>query len=89
VLIAQRRWDTIAAAATTVLGLAGAATAAFGADIWTAFRANMPLAGAVLEQGLVDAYKLQSTYAAVRVLGGTHGMAGVAQGIVTLAVLAV
>lgn len=87
VLVLQRRWVTIAAAAATVVGLAGAATALFGADIWKAFVANMPLAGAVLERELVDAYKLQSTYAAVRVIGGTHGLAMACQGVVTLAVL--
>jgi len=42
---------------------------------------------AVLEQGLVDAYKMQSTYAAVRVIGGTHAAACIIQGLVSVSAL--
>lgn len=88
-LLAARRWKTFAAASVTVLALAAIATLAFGADTWSAFLANTPLAAAVLERGLVDAYKLQSTYAAVRVLGGSNAMASAAQGLITVGVIAV
>lgn len=70
-LVAARRSNTFAAASATVFALAAIATLAFGADIWCAFLANTSLATAVLERGLVEACKLQSTYAAVRVLGGS------------------
>jgi len=87
VLLAERRWPTIFAAAITVARLAAAATAIFGLHIWQAFLADTSLAASVLKDGLVEPYKMQSAYAAVRVLGGSHAVASLTQGAVTLSVL--
>jgi alpha-1,2-mannosyltransferase len=87
VLLAERRWSTIFAAAATVATLAAAATATFGVHIWQAFLADTSLAASVLKDGLVEPYKMQSAYAAVRVLGGSHAIAGVTQGVVSFCIL--
>jgi hypothetical protein len=87
VLIAERRWTTLFSAAATVMTLTVAATIAFGFDVWKAFASDFPLAASVLKDGLVEPYKMQSAYAAIRVLGGTHMVASLVQGAVTLGVL--
>ena len=88
-LIAARCWTTIASATATALTLALAATLVFGVDIWHSFLANAPWAAAALEHGLVGPHKMQSTYAAVRVLGGGSVSAWILQAIVTFLVLGV
>ena len=87
-LMAAGRWKTIAAAAATVLVLAGLSVAVFGPDTWRAFLAISPLARAVLDQGLVAYPKLQSAFAAVRLLHGGLGLAYGIQIAVTLAACA-
>ena len=87
-LIAAGRWKTIAAAAATVLVLAGLSAAVFGLDAWRGFLAVSPLARAALEQHLVGDAKMQGTFAAVRLLHGGLGLAYAMQIIVTLAVCA-
>lgn len=85
-LLATGRWRAFAAAAATVLGLAGAATLAFGPQIWPAFIGNMAFTRhEVLEQGGTGFHKIQSVFAAVRLWGGPIGLAYVAQAAVTLA----
>jgi hypothetical protein len=68
-LMASARWKTVAAAAAAVLVFAAAALAAFGLPTWRAFLAVSPLARATLEQGLVGFDKMQSVFAAARLLG--------------------
>ncbi len=77
---AQRR--TIAAAALTVLGLSAASLALFGSALWSDFLASLPFARAMLELELVPYYKLQSVFAATRLLGGSIGLAYALQGLV-------
>jgi hypothetical protein len=67
------RWKSFAAAATTVLVLAGAALAAFGLGAWQGFLGDSGLARASLEQSLVGDAKMQSAFAAVRLVGGPVG----------------
>lgn len=88
VLIAARRWNTVGAAAATVLALSAAASLLFGAGIWHEWLQNAPNARGALEDNLVGFHKMQSLYAGVRVLGGSSALAYVAQGALTLAVIA-
>ena len=74
-LVASGRWKTIAAAGATAAALAAVSLAIFGADTWRAFLAHAGLARAALEQGLVGDAKMQSAFAAVRLLGGPVGLA--------------
>ena len=88
-LVAAGRWRTLFSAAATVAALALASAAVFGLDTWRAFLAGMPLAQSALEQDLVGFYKMQSSFAAVRVLGGGAALASAIQGLATLAAIAV
>ncbi|MFX9688371.1 glycosyltransferase 87 family protein, partial [Acinetobacter baumannii] len=78
VLIAARRWNTVGAAAATVLALSAAASLLFGAGIWHEWLQNAPNARGALEDNLVGFHKMQSLYAGVRVLGGSSALAYVA-----------
>lgn len=83
-LIASGAWTSLAVAALTVVGLALAATVAFGAGIWPAFLVAAPLARMTLEQDLIGAGKLVSVFAAVHVLHGSTALAYAAQGVVAV-----
>lgn len=84
-LIAARRWTTLAAAAAAAAGLAAASWLAWGEAAWRAFFAAAPLARATLERNLVGDEKMQSVFAAVRLL---HGGLTLAYGLQALAALA-
>jgi alpha-1,2-mannosyltransferase len=86
-LLLTGRWRALAAMAATSAALAVLATLAFGLDAWTAFLAETPMTRATLECGLVDPAKMQSVFAAVRVLGGGVGLAYAAQGAAALGAL--
>ncbi len=79
-LMLTGRWRALAAMTGTAAALAGGSALIFGLDAWTAFLAEIPMSRATLEQGLVDPAKMQSVFAAVRVLGGGVGLAYAAQG---------
>ena len=85
---ARGRWKVFIAAALTVTAFAAISLAAFGPDTWRGFLAGSALARATLEHGLVDPGKMVSAFAAVRVLGGSVGVAYAVQALVTLAVAA-
>ena len=68
------RWKSFAAAAATVLALSAASLAFFGTGAWQGFLADSGLARASLEQGLVGDAKMQSAFAAVRLLRGPVGL---------------
>src|SRR5690242_11849745 len=68
-LAAGGHWRAFASAAATVAILAVATVALYGVAIWHAFVAALPFTHAVLDQGLVPYFKLQSIFAAAR-LGG-------------------
>jgi alpha-1,2-mannosyltransferase len=85
-LIADGRWRTFGAAAATVVALTIATLLAFGLAPWTAFFASMEFVRhAVLEQGGIGWHKIQSVFAAVRLLGGSVPFAYAAQGAAALA----
>jgi len=79
-LLAGGQWRTFLAAGVTVMALAGAATLAFGPEIWHAFAASTETSRTLLlEQGNVGFEKLQSVFAAVRMWGGGISLAYVVQ----------
>lgn len=86
-LLAARRWRALAGAATSAALLAIASLAVFGPATWAAFSANMALARRALEEELVGSAKIQSVFAAIRLLGGSLGAAYTAQLMVSVAAI--
>ena len=79
-LLAEGRWKTIAAAGATVIAAAGLAYVFFGEETWRAFLANTQFTRhTVLENGGAGFWKIQSIFAAVRMWGGSIGLAYGAQ----------
>ncbi len=86
VLIADRRWLTIAVAALTAIVLAALSWLAFGSASWEAFVHWAPLSShALIDEGALDWYRLQSVFALVRAHGGSETLAWTIQGMVSLA----
>ena len=83
-LLAGGRWRSIFGAAVAVIGLSAASLAVFGPDVWRAFLAASPAARIALEQNLVGYEKMQSVFAAVRLLHGCVGLAYAAQGLAAI-----
>lgn len=78
-LLAARRWAAIAGGILSMLGLAALSWLVLGQGAWRGFLQIAPLARATLEEGMVEPWKMQSVFAAVRVLHGTVGAAYAAQ----------
>jgi len=86
VLIADRRWLTIAVATLTAIALAALSWLAFGSASWEAFVHWAPLSSrALIDQGALDWYRLQSVFALVRAHGGSETLAWIVQGVLSLA----
>jgi hypothetical protein len=68
-LIAGCYWGTIASAAFTGLGLAVATIVLFDPAVWSDFFASTSFSYQILDSGLVPYYKMQSVFAALRLLG--------------------
>jgi alpha-1,2-mannosyltransferase len=79
-LIASRRWSTFAAAAVSAAALCAASYLIWGEPVWRGFLDASPLARAALERHLVGDEKMQSVFAAVRLLHGPLALAYGAQG---------
>jgi hypothetical protein len=88
-LLAAGRWRTILAAALTAIGLAGLSLIVFGIETWDGFFRVSSLARAALEKDLVGNQKMQSAFAAARLLGGDVVLAYAVQAVVAIAVCAV
>ncbi|HXT05517.1 MAG TPA: glycosyltransferase family 87 protein [Roseiarcus sp.] len=86
-LLLAGRWRALTAFAATAAALAAVSALAFGLPTWAAFLAETPMARATLERGLVDPAKMQSVFAAVKVLGGGNGLAYAVQIAAALAAL--
>lgn len=83
-LLAGHQWRTLATAAFTAVVLAAVSYLIFGADCWAAFMASTELSRKLLlEQGSVGFEKVQSAFAAVRLLGGGISLGYMAQGVVS------
>jgi hypothetical protein len=87
VLAVAGAWRSIAAAALTVLGLIGAATLAFGPEVWVAFLDGTRFTRVVvLEAGETGWHKIQSVFALARMWGLDLGAAYALQACVTVSV---
>jgi len=86
VLAATGRWRVMAAAAATVLALAGFTVAVFGSEVFAAFWQSLPLARRVVLEGGPGFYKVQSIYAALRLAGVPGAAANAMQVLATLGV---
>ncbi|MGH6789077.1 MAG: glycosyltransferase family 87 protein [Pseudolabrys sp.] len=85
VLIADRRWRVIAAAAVVALAMAAFSLLVFGSETWIAFFQWMPTTSKlVLGQGAADWHRLQSIFGFVRAHGGGETLAWAAQAVVAL-----
>lgn len=87
-LAEPKRWRTFFATGFSALALCGLAWLAVGTAGYAAFFANCAYAREVLNQGLVDPALMQSLYAGLRMLGASMTAAYVAQGLLSLTVLA-
>ncbi|HWX71938.1 MAG TPA: glycosyltransferase family 87 protein [Xanthobacteraceae bacterium] len=89
VLIADRRWLTIAVAALAAGGLAAASWLAFGGACWEAFLHWMPITGrVVLGEGAADWSRLQSLFGLMRAHGAGEALAWTVQSAGSFAVAA-
>jgi arabinofuranan 3-O-arabinosyltransferase len=89
VLIADRRWLTVAVAALVAIGVAALSWLAFGTASWKAFLHGLPVTGrVVLGEGAADFDRLQSLFGFLRAREGSETLAWTAQSIGTLALLA-
>ena len=80
VLIAERRWITVAVAALAALAMAAASWLAFGTLSWQAFmHAMQGTSRAVFAEGAADFSRLQSLFGLVRAHGGSEALAWAVQ----------
>ena len=87
-LVFSRRWTTLIAGAATAAAFSAASLAAFGAPTWQGFFAAGGLARSALENNLVGDEKMQSVFAAVRLMHGSLALAWGAQIATALAAVA-
>ena len=83
-LICGRRWRALAGFTVTLALLAGAVVLAYGPGIWTVFLAHADETRHVFEYGRVPFTGPVSSFAAVRVLGGSVPLAYAAQALAAL-----
>ncbi len=89
ILIAARQWKPFLGAVIAVALLCALSIAAFGLEPWRAFLGSGEVTRTVvLEQTATGWFKIQSLFSAVRGFGGSVAAAYVAQGVLSLAVLA-
>lgn len=89
ILIAGGHWRALFGAAAAALLLVAITLALWGWPVWQAFLDSLPLARHVLiEQGRIGWHKIQSAFAAVRMLGGSVGLAYAIQSVVSLGAIA-
>jgi alpha-1,2-mannosyltransferase len=84
-LIAGGQWRTLTAAGLTFVGLSGLTVIVFGASVWHGFYDSLFFASRILESGLFPYYKVQSAFAATRLLGGSPTIALTVQILTALA----
>jgi arabinofuranan 3-O-arabinosyltransferase len=89
VLIADRRWLTLAIAALVAVGLAALSWLAFGSTTWEAFAHATPITSrVVLGEGAAEFGRLQSLFGFMRAHGAGEALAWSVQAIGTLALAA-
>ncbi|MGI4747622.1 MAG: glycosyltransferase family 87 protein [Janthinobacterium lividum] len=82
-LLAARRWRMLAGASISAIGLCALSWLLLGDAAWRGFLDVAPLARRTLEAGLVDPAKMVSTFAGMRVLHSSLGLAYAVQAVVT------
>jgi hypothetical protein len=87
-LVVTGRWRALAGFFAGAMFLVGVSWLVFGAETWRAFLVENALARETLNQGLVDPAKMQSAFAALRVLGAPLAAAYGVQALVSLAAIA-
>jgi glycosyl transferase family 87 len=70
-----RYWATLISAIVSSIALIALSVVLFGSAIWHDFFANIQLTRDILDDGLVPYYKMQSVFAAVRLVGGSLSLA--------------
>jgi alpha-1,2-mannosyltransferase len=88
-LLFARDWRCIVATGATAVALCLATLAIFGWPVWAAFLANADNATAVLAHNTVGYHKMQSVFAAARLLAAPYTLAMLFQVAMALGVLAV
>lgn len=86
-LLAGGHWRALSTGVLTTLLLLGMSLAFFGSALWADFLASLPFARAMLEQELVPYYKMQSVFAAARLIGAPAGLAYALQAMAALGAL--
>jgi hypothetical protein len=88
-LAAGRHWAALASAAATAAALALLATLCFGVDPWRSFvEVQSPFAWTLLQDGRFGYHKVQSAFAAVRLLGGGMTLALTVHALIAAVILA-
>ncbi|HTZ68610.1 MAG TPA: glycosyltransferase family 87 protein [Roseiarcus sp.] len=87
-LLFARRWTTLITAAATAAAFCLASLVAFGASVWSGFFADAAFARAALEDNLVGNEKMQSMFAAIRLMHGSLALAWGAQILTSLSAVA-
>jgi hypothetical protein len=87
-LLVSRRWQALACAAASAIGLVALSYALFGWETWAAFLANAHEARETLEQGTVGFDKMQSAFALARLLGASVATAYALHSVMALAAIA-
>jgi alpha-1,2-mannosyltransferase len=88
-LLAAGQWSAFAAAAATVLGFIGIATAVFGFPLWRAFLQHTAMVRSIMEEGLVPWEKMPSAFVFLRWLGVPQALAYAGQITVAMSVAGV
>lgn len=88
-LVAGGEWRAVAAATISAVLLAAGSSACFGAGAWAGFLAGTTLSRQILTLGLVSYFKMQSAFAAIRLLGGSVVLAFVGQALVAASAAAI
>jgi alpha-1,2-mannosyltransferase len=85
-LVAGRHWRALAVTAATAVALAAISVALFGTGIWVDFLVSTAPTRSMLETGLNlgHYYKMQSVFAAARLLGSSVSIAYTLQGLAAL-----
>ncbi|MGY8634635.1 glycosyltransferase family 87 protein [Bradyrhizobium sp. 14AA] len=84
VVIARADWRMAFGAAFSSCLLIISTMVIFGFDVWHQFASVIPVSRFWLEQGVMGFFKMQSTFAAVRLLGGDVQLAYAIQALVTV-----
>ncbi|VVB43511.1 hypothetical protein RHAL1_00769 [Beijerinckiaceae bacterium RH AL1] len=88
-LAAGRHWRALAGAAAAVAAMTAATIAAYGLAPWQAFVANLGFTRKIiLEAGGLESYKMQSAFAAARLVGAPVPVAYATQAVASTLVIA-